>query len=72
MTTVLLFKTTGPNHLAARLHSDTCQMLRTAKRGSSVKRIDSPTKEDIDDLNERGFPVGVCKCLRSQTVIAKL
>lgn len=61
---VLLFKTTGPAHLAARLHSPDCPMLRTAKRGGSVKRLDNPDQAEIDDLEERGFSVKLCKCLK--------
>jgi hypothetical protein len=61
--TVLLFKTVGSPHLASRLHHPECNMVKTAKRGIVV-RIDAPDQDEIDDLNERGFRVGVCKCLK--------
>ena len=64
--TVLLFKTTGPAYLASRLHAPSCPMLRTAKRGGSVHRVDAPDQAENDDLNERGFPVCLCKCLKGK------
>lgn len=61
---VLLFNNVAHPDRAARLHAATCPMLNTAKRRSSVQRFDDPPQEDIDDLNERGFPVKMCKCLK--------
>lgn len=61
--TVLLFHTVADATCAARLHASDCPMLRTAKRGGVVKRHDNPSQEDLDDLNERGYPVKRCKCL---------
>jgi hypothetical protein len=58
---VLLFHTAAPTERTVRLHASDCPMVRTA--GRVVKRRDNPTQEDIDDLEERGFPVGRCKCL---------
>jgi hypothetical protein len=63
--TVLLFKTVGSPRLASRLHHPECNMVKTVKRGIVV-RIDAPDQYEIDDLNERGFTVGVCKCLKEK------
>jgi hypothetical protein len=62
---VLLFNTCAHHSLAARLHADDCPMVRMARRGSGVIRTDNPSQEDIDNLNEREFPVKRCKCLNA-------
>ena len=60
---VLLFNNCAAPHLAARLHARSCPMLRTAKRRGSVVRVEgADVAEQVEDLNERGFPVKRCKC----------
>jgi len=61
---VLLLHTAAAPERAARLHDATCPMLRTAKRGGVIKRIEA-TADVIDDLNERGYQVKSCKCMRA-------
>ncbi len=64
---VLLFKTSGPVGNAARVHAATCPMVNTASRGI-VKLSPSSGDElqaEVDDLNERGFPVAFCKCCKA-------
>ena len=64
--TVLLFNTCAAPQLAARLHTAECAMVNTAKsrpRGK-VKLITGDIEETVADLNERGFPVKECKCLK--------
>jgi len=62
---VLLFHTAAHPTRAARLHAVDCPMVNTAKRRGGVVRAHlDPDQESIDDLNERGFPVRECKCLK--------
>lgn len=69
MARVILFNTVAAPHLAARLHDSECPMVknmasrpgrRTPVRWSVVDAA------DIADLNERGFPVKECKCLKKR------
>ncbi len=58
---VLLFNTVADPSRAARIHADTCPMVRTA--GKKVHRL--PADQDIiEDLNEREFQVKKCKCCK--------
>jgi hypothetical protein len=61
---VLLFDNRASAARAARLHVASCPMTRVAKRGSGVGLDPNVSEEDIADLNERGFPVKRCKCIR--------
>jgi len=58
---VLLFSTRAHPSRAARLHSKECAMVNMGARNQSMKAC-TPTQDDIDDLNERDFPVKRCKC----------
>jgi hypothetical protein len=62
---ILLFNTCAAPHLAARLHADDCEMVRMA-RGSrgKVKVISQDLEFEVSDLNDRGYAVKECKCLR--------
>jgi len=68
MKVVLLFSTVAAAHLAARLHSSECPMVKNAStkggRRSTLKCDEGVTQEDVDDLNARGWPVKRCKCLK--------
>jgi|HubBroStandDraft_3_1064219.scaffolds.fasta_scaffold125503_2 hypothetical protein len=62
---VLTFNTCSAPHLAARLHAPDCPMVNMAKNSRGrVTMIPSVDEEEIADLNERGFPVKACKCLK--------
>ena len=52
--------------LVARLHAPDCPMVTrmAGKRFGPVKINRKVDAEDIADLNERGFPVRICKCLK--------
>lgn len=67
---VLLLHNAATPERRARVHAPTCSMLNTAKRGGVVMRWPregvstlAGLKEEIDDLNEMGYPVKMCKCL---------
>lgn len=65
VTEVLLYNTCADPERAARVHASTCEMLKTA--GRKVVRVEGPDlQETIDDLNERGYPVKRCKCLKEK------
>lgn len=59
MSLVLVFNTVARADLAARLHSESCSMVR-ARGGVVVIREDLEC--EMQDLCERGFPVKRCKC----------
>lgn len=70
-TLVLLFNTRANPALAARVHSEECPMVNTASTRRFVKRVVVASKGtleqiqgEIDDLNEREFPVKFCKCCK--------
>ena len=67
---VLLFSTVADPSRAARVHVETCAMVNTAARGRKVVRAAEGTladiQADIDDLNERVFPVKFCKCCKAK------
>lgn len=58
----LLFNTCADPSRAARLHLSTCSMVSTAKVVAEISADE--LQADIADLNERGFPVKACKCLK--------
>jgi hypothetical protein len=58
----LLFSTIGKAERAARLHVASCPVARAVKR--TTRKMTHPDEDDVDDLNERGFPVKTCKCVR--------
>lgn len=67
---VLLFNTVAHPDRAARLHMVSCSMTNTAKgRGRTTKSFD-PVQDEIDDLNERGFPVKACRCVPAESAAA--
>lgn len=62
---VLLFSTTAKPALAARLHDDSCHLVRAAELSKGrVKVRREDLASEVADLNERGFRVKKCKCLR--------
>ena len=66
---VLLFNTAAHPDRAARVHASTCPMLNVAAKAGRgarvVKRIEGDGLDfTISDLNERGFPVKTCRCLK--------
>jgi hypothetical protein len=67
---VLLFHKAADAKNAARVHHDACPMINTAKpKGRGVVVACEATKEAIDDLNERGFPVKACKCVKDPVML---
>ena len=60
----LVFDTAGTAATAARLHDVTCQAARVA--GRRFRRVDGAenVREDIEDLEARGYTVTRCKCCK--------
>jgi len=69
---VLLFSTTKPANVAARIHAADCAMVNTSGRKVIPQRfengVDPETGDTLveveADLEERGYPVKRCKCCR--------
>lgn len=67
MKEVLLFSCAADSSRAARVHADSCPLVTVARRSrmGRVQVIESDLEFHVADLNERGFPVKRCKCLRA-------
>jgi hypothetical protein len=62
---VILFNNCADPSRAARLHAPSCAMVNTAKgRRGKVSIVTDDIAENVEDLNERGFPVKRCKCCK--------
>lgn len=62
---VLLFATAADPSRAARLHAVGCPMVRTGGKGKSTRVITTDLAYNVEDLNERGYPVKRCKCCKA-------
>lgn len=62
--TVLLFNNCAAAHLAARVHAEGCPMVAAARRSRGKVRVCAADEETVADLNERGFTVRECKCMK--------
>lgn len=65
-TRVLIFNTCADASRAARLHAPECAMVNTARKNRRPLYTVTAAQLDADvaDLNERGYPVKTCKCLK--------
>lgn len=61
---VLLFNNCADPSRAARLHAPDCNMVHTAGKSGrgKVNLITTDLAANVEDLNEREFPVKLCKC----------
>jgi hypothetical protein len=66
---VLLFNKCSAPHLAARVHAPECNMVNAARRSARKVSMAMGTlaelQPQIDDLNDRDFPVLFCKCCKT-------
>jgi hypothetical protein len=65
---VLLFNTAAPVHLAASVHDSECRMVNTGRKKGGAVKIDFNVDEAVADLRERGWPVRLCKCIRTDKI----
>ncbi len=60
---VLLFSRVAQPANAARLHAASCSVVKGARRTTIISpAVDVELQTEVDDLNERGFPVRRCRC----------